>query len=101
MLMVSLLIIAGGLMLLDLFDSINEIFSTGYGVVVLVKLSLVIVILGIAAINRVILTPKIASRKGVRQFRNSVKIEIFVAALILIVTTYLSCLLYTSPSPRD
>ena len=89
-LMVSLLIIAGGLMLLDLFDSINEIFSTGYGVVVLVKLSLVIVILGIAAINRVILTPKIASRKGVRQFRNSVKIEIFVAALILIVTTYLS-----------
>ncbi len=90
MLMVSLLIIAGGLMLLDLFDSINEIFSTGYGVVVLVKLSLVIVILGIAAINRVILTPKIASRKGVRQFRNSVKIEIFVAALILIVTTYLS-----------
>ncbi len=90
MLMVSLLIIAGGLMLLDLFDSINEIFSTGYGVVVLVKLSLVIVILGIAAINRVILTPKIASRKGVRQFRNSVKIESFVAALILIVTTYLS-----------
>ena len=77
-------------MLLDLFGSIDEIFSTDYGMVVLVKLSLVIVILGIAAINRVRLTPNIVSQKGVRQFRNSVTIEIFVALLILIVTTYLS-----------
>ena len=77
-------------MLLDLFGSIDEIFSTDYGMVVLVKLTLVIAILGIAAINRVRLTPNIVSQNGVRQFRNSVTIEIFVALLILIVTTYLS-----------
>ena len=88
--MVAVLIIAGGFMLLDLFGSIDEIFSTDYGMVVLVKLTLVIAILGIAAINRVRLTPNIVSQKGVRQFRNSVTIEIFVALLILIVTTYLS-----------
>ena len=86
----AVLIIAGGFMLLDLFGSIDEIFSTDYGMVVLVKLTLVIAILGIAAINRVRLTPNIVSQKGVRQFRNSVTIEIFVALLILIVTTYLS-----------
>ena len=68
--MVAVLIIAGGFMLLDLFGSIDEIFSTDYGMVVLVKLTLVIAILGIAAINRVRLTPNIVSQKGVRQFRN-------------------------------
>ena len=77
-------------MLLDLFGSIDEIFSTDYGTVVLVKLSLVIAILGIAVINRIRLTPNIVSQKGVGQFRNSLKIEIFVALLILSVTTYLS-----------
>ena len=88
--MVAVLIIAGGFMLLDLFGSIDEIFSTDYGMVVLVKLTLVIAILGIAAINRVRLTPNIVSQEGVRQFHNSVTVEIFVALLILIVTTYLS-----------
>ena len=88
--MVAVLIIAGGFMLLDLFGSIDEIFSTDYGTVVLVKLSLVIAILGIAVINRIRLTPNIVSQKGVGQFRNSLKIEIFVALLILSVTTYLS-----------
>ena len=84
------LIAAGGYMLFELFASIKEIFKTSYGLVILSKLLLVIVILGIAAINRIRLTPDLVSQNGVKLFRLSVKIEILVAICILIVTTYLS-----------
>ena len=57
---------------------------------ILSKLSLVIAILCIAAINRIRLTPGLVSQNGVKLFRFSVKIEILVAICILIVTTYLS-----------
>ena len=50
------LITAGGYMLFEIFASISEMFSSSYGLVILFKLSLVIAILGIAAINRIKLT---------------------------------------------
>ena len=84
------LVAAGAYMLFELFASIGEIFKSSYGLVVLSKLSLVIVILGIAAVNRIRLTPGLVSQNGVKLFRLSVKIEILVAICILIVTTYLS-----------
>ena len=84
------LITAGGYMLFELFASIGEVFSSSYGLVILFKLSLVVAILGIAAINRIKLTPDLVSQNGVKLFRQSVKIEILVALCILIVTTYLS-----------
>ena len=84
------LITAGGYMLFEIFASISEMFSSSYGLVILFKLSLVIAILGIAAINRIKLTPDLVSQNGVNLFRQSVKIEILVAICILIVTTYLS-----------
>lgn len=84
------LIAAGGYMLFELFVSIQGVFKTSYGLVILSKLSLVIAILGIAAINRIRLTPGLVSQNGVKLFRLSVKIEILVAICILIVTTYLS-----------
>ena len=84
------LVAAGAYMLFELFASIGEIFKSSYGLVVLSKLSLVIVILGIAAVNRIRLTPNLVSQNGVKLFRFSVKIEILVAICILIVTTYLS-----------
>ena len=84
------LVAAGAYMLFELFASIGEIFKSSYGLVVLSKLSLVIVILSIAAVNRIRLTPNLVSQNGVKLFRFSVKIEILVAICILIVTTYLS-----------
>ena len=96
-LIVAGLITAGGYMLFEIFASIGEIFSSSYGLVILFKLSLVIAILGIAAVNRIRLTPDLVSQNGVELFRQSVKIEILVAISILIVTTYLS----TAVGPPD
>ena len=90
MALVALLIVAGGLMVIELFDSIAEAFATSYGKVFLIKLFLVGLILAIAAINRLRLTPRLVSNSGVVSFRQSLKVEIFVALLILSITTYFS-----------
>ncbi len=88
--LVAVLIVAGGLMVIELFDSIAEAFSTKYGQIFLIKLSLVVLILAIAAINRLRLTPRLVSKSGVVLFRQSLKVEILVALLILSITTYFS-----------
>ncbi|MDD9890939.1 MAG: CopD family protein [Gammaproteobacteria bacterium] len=87
---VLVLIIAGVLMLLELFHSLAEIFTTPYGIALLVKLLLVTGILAIAAINKFRLTPAIQSERGVLVLRRSIAIESIVAVLILIVTSYFS-----------
>ena len=62
------LVAAGAYMLFELFASIGEIFKSSYGLVVLSKLSLVIVILGIAAVNRIRLTPTLFLKMGLSNF---------------------------------
>ena len=88
--LVLLLIVAGILMLLELFHSISEVFTTPYGQALLVKLVLVFFIFGIAGINKLKLTPGLVSKRGVLSLRNSIRIEILVAILIVCVTSYFS-----------
>lgn len=87
---VLILIVAGVLMLLELFHSLAEIFSTPYGIALLVKLVLVVGIFAIAAINKLRLSPGIKTEGGVLALRRSITVESIVALLILVVTSYFS-----------
>lgn len=87
---VAILITAGVLMLLELFHSWEEVFSTAYGLALIVKLLLVVGIFGIAALNKFRLTPFIISQGSTSALRRSIVIESMVAIGILVVTSYFS-----------
>lgn len=89
----SVLVIAGVLMLLQLISSPNEMITTAYGLSLLAKLFLVGVILCLAAINKLILVPRIIEQNGAAKLRVSIRYEMLLASLILILTSYLSTLI--------
>lgn len=87
------LVAAGGLLLWELLNSWGEFLSTPYGLSLLTKLTLVVGILMIAAINKLKLVPAITDTGGVAAFRKSLKLEACVALLILLVTAYFSTII--------
>ncbi|NKB35462.1 MAG: hypothetical protein GKR91_20370 [Pseudomonadales bacterium] len=87
---VLLLIVAGVLMLLELFHSLEEVFTTAYGIALLTKLFLVVGIFAIAGLNKLRLTPAIQAEGGALAMRRSITVEAIVALLILVVTSYFS-----------
>ncbi len=84
------LTVAGVLLLLNLVHTPVELIDTSYGRSLLLKLTLVIGLLGIAAVNRLKLVPALVQEGSSKRFRQSVKIEILVAGLLLVTTAYLS-----------
>lgn len=89
-LLLLLLSAAGGLLLWELLGSWTEFFDTAYGQSIVIKLLLVLLIMGIAAFNKLRLVPKLNSPQGALEFRRSLTIEGVVALLILVVTAYFS-----------
>ena len=87
------LVIAGVLMLLQLIRSANEMFTTTYGLFLLAKLLLIGVIFSVAAINKLFLVPRIIEQKGIARLGGTIRLEILVASLILLLTSYLSTLI--------
>jgi copper resistance protein D len=87
---VLLLLIAGAVMLWEVLSSPRELFSTAYGQLLSLKLVLVASILGIAGVNKFLLVPCLSDTEGALRLRRSIRIEMVVATLILLATTYLS-----------
>ncbi len=83
---------AGGVMLWQLFDSPRDFLGSAYGLTMSVKLMIVFIILSIAAFNKLRLVPAVTAAGGAQRFRQSVKLELAVAAVILVLTSYLSTL---------
>lgn len=84
------LVVAGVLMLFDLLGSVGELVSTAYGLALLAKFLLVLVILGIAAMNKLVLVPGLMGDAGIARLQTSLRYEIVIAMLILMVTAYLA-----------
>ena len=84
------LLIAGVLLVLNLIHAPSELVTTAYGNALSAKLALVLVLLGIAAINKLRLVPALMAKEGILAFRKSLRIEIVVASLLLVLTAYLS-----------
>ena len=87
---VMVLLIAGGVLTVNLVHSMTELISTAYGRALAYKLLLVLALLGIAALNKFKLVPALLLLRSSAKFRHSVRIEMLVASLLLVLTAYLS-----------
>ena len=89
---VLLLLVSGGGMAAYLTGSISALFTTGYGQALLVKLSVVVGLLGLAALNRFRLVPAISAggTRAVAQLGWSIRLEMAGALVILAVTSLLT-----------
>ena len=91
---VAVLLAAGAGLLWMLISDAGQFWRSGYGYMMLAKLSAVALILSLAAWNKLSLTPKLLKRQpgAVTSFRRSVSGEIFFGALILTITAALTTL---------
>ncbi len=86
-----LVLFAAGLVLaLTLFHTPGELISTPYGLALLIKLGLVALLLLVAAGNRFLLVPRLLAGADAGRLAGAIKVEIAIAAAILIVTSYLA-----------
>ena len=85
---VGTLVAAGAVVLWLLLGTVEAIFASAYGRLVLLKLALVAGLLTLAAINKLRLTPGVAAgdRAAVARLRRSIAGEMTLAAAILVVT---------------
>ena len=86
------LLSAGALLLYNLIYSPAELVATAYGRALSAKILLAFCLLCTAIVNRYRLVPQLldGEGKGLGRFRRSVRLEVAVASLLLLVTAYLS-----------
>jgi putative copper resistance protein D len=91
---VLLLLSAGASLLWILIGDGAGFWSSGYGSMMVIKLLFVAVVLGLAAVNKLRLTPGLLSghAKAIVQFRRTLRAEMLFAALILLTTATLTTL---------
>ncbi|MEC8356535.1 MAG: CopD family protein [Pseudomonadota bacterium] len=90
---VSLLLLSGLALMLSLIHSVADLFTTAYGIALILKILLVIGLVAIAAVNKYIIVPRLLLQTDTAQFQRSVRLEIVVAILLLLLTAYLSTVL--------
>jgi putative copper resistance protein D len=85
---VAVQLAAGAALLWTVIRGAAQFWSSDYGRMMAMKLLLVAALLSIAAVNKLYLTPKLLAghAKAVIQFRRSVRTEMVVGALILLIT---------------
>jgi copper transport protein len=75
----------------------SALVTTDYGLLLLLKLALVALLLGVGAINRLILTPALARRaEAVSKLRRTIGVDLALAAGVVVLTAGLG----TVPPPR-
>jgi copper resistance protein D len=96
---VGALIAAGVCLLFALLGKPSELWESGYGRLMLLKMFLVACLLALGALNRWHLTPRLVARdvRAMRLLRRSIGIEIALAAGILLVTASLTTLVGPEP----
>tara|TARA_Y100000296_G_scaffold81280_1_gene108214 strand:- start:501 stop:1397 length:897 start_codon:yes stop_codon:yes gene_type:complete len=87
---VSLLLVAGLWLAIQLVGSVDALISSSYGQTLLFKLALVVFILGIAAKHKLKLAPQLKNNHGREALSRSISIEMVVAFAILSVTAGLT-----------
>lgn len=88
-----LLVLSGTLMLLQVLQQPAELISSAYGISLLSKLLLVLALVGVAAINKLYLVPQLVSATAIVKLRRSIRYEMLLASLILLLTSYLSTII--------
>ncbi|MCK0119225.1 CopD family protein [Loktanella sp. F6476L] len=85
---VAALIFAGTSLAWLLSGSVTALFGTAYGLALLVKVAIVVVLLGFAAFNKVKLVPDLRAEKpgAAHALRRSISIEMVAVCLVLLAT---------------
>ena len=98
---VGALMTAGGTLLWMLLGGIAALWGSAYGRCVLVKLTLVACLLGLAAFNKLRLTPRLrrGDARASRSLRTSIRLELLLGISILAVTATFTTL--TGPPALD
>ena len=90
--LVAMLVVAGLCYAALLLGSVAALFTSAYGQVLLIKITLVSAILGLAAVNKFRLVP--ALREGAAlaasKLRRSIEMEMGLAALVFLATSFLT-----------
>jgi putative copper resistance protein D len=86
----SLLLVAGLWLVIQLVGSLDALISSSYGQTLLIKLALVVSILALAAKHKLILVPQLKNSQGREALSKSISIEMLVAFAILSVTAGLT-----------
>ena len=87
---VSLLLVSGLWLVIQLVGSLDALISSSYGQTLLFKLALVVSILALAAKHKLILVPQLKNSQGREALSKSISIEMLVAFAILSVTAGLT-----------
>lgn len=104
--MLLILFLAGGLMLWQLLHAPSELLQTAYGLSLTAKFVLVVGLMLVAAANRFTLVPALrgggsGSQIAVNKLQSSIRLEIVLAVVILLVTAYLSTLVGPMDASMD
>jgi copper resistance protein D len=85
---VAVQLVAGATLLWILIGDAAEFWSSGYGRMMAIKLLTVAFLLSVAALNKLVLTPRLSrgDLQAARIFRRSIKAEMILGALILLIT---------------
>jgi putative copper resistance protein D len=96
---VSLLLLAGAALALLLAGGITPLFTTAYGQILLLKITLVALLLGLAALNKLRLVPAYerGNSSAPRRLRRSIVMETLLVIAVLLITALLTTT--SSPNP--
>ncbi|MBL4573489.1 MAG: CopD family protein [Gammaproteobacteria bacterium] len=91
--LIAVLVSAGIFFLWQLLESWREIYTTDYGRGMLIKLSGVSVLLLLGATNKFRLVPNLRQPDGMLPLARSIRIEMGVVLLVLLITSYLTIII--------
>jgi putative copper resistance protein D len=87
-----LLVVLAGLFLSYQLTAGNNLFTSSYGLFLITKLILVLLLLGLAALHKFVLVPQLLSSQDASRLKKSLLIEKFIGAGIYSITTVLTTL---------
>jgi putative copper resistance protein D len=85
---VGALLVLGVVMLQMLLGDLRLLWQTAYGQTLLIKLTLVTLLLGLGATNKLLLVPQLAKPNAIKRLRAVIGIEICTGALVLGITAW-------------
>lgn len=89
---VAVLIISGIYLLSQLLGSVEELFTTAYGISLTAKLVGVAALLLLAAANKFRLVPGLQKSSGETKLKRSIMLEMLVALSVLVLTAFFTTL---------
>lgn len=92
MVIVAILIICGGILIVQLLGSVGELFTSGYGQLVLLKLTLVSSMLLLGAWHKFSLVPELLRSHNPSPLKKSIALEGFICIGVLLVTSIFTTL---------